>query len=279
MSGASPGRGHPGWGSSPSKAQASRPTLGDNTQASSNGNTNPRVIVKQCKATSQSSTVSKKEESRVNVSKVMEGTAAPVTAKKPEVKLSVSKEMQQSPKPSNSPKESSVSKQRQPGAEKVRQLPSPASGVQLPSPASGVQLPSPASGVQLTPPHRQRRTSLERQRLQENLQQQDTVTGMARSGRTRAQASGSSKSAVEPGASSGTIKSSVVKPKETSVFKNPEPLSKPQKETARAPELQLAEEIPGLVKKMDCVIRMVCRLLITEERKEVTSHNHNADRK
>ncbi|XP_073528944.1 uncharacterized protein [Phyllobates terribilis] len=73
---------------------------------------------------------------------------------------------------------------------------------------------------------------------------------MARSGRTRAQASGSSKSAVEPGASSGTIKSSVVKPKETSVFKNPEPLSKPQKETARAPELQLAEEIPGLVKKM-----------------------------
>ncbi|XP_073523137.1 uncharacterized protein [Phyllobates terribilis] len=143
----------------------------------------------------------------------MEGTAAAVTAKKPEVKLSVSKEVQQSPKPSNSPKESSVSKQRQPGAEK-------------------------------------RRTSLERQTLQENLQQQDTVTGMARSGRTRAQASGSSKSAVEPGASSGTIKSSVVKPKETSVFKNPEPLSKPQKETARAPELQLAEEIPGLVKKM-----------------------------
>ncbi|XP_056394628.1 uncharacterized protein LOC130290689 [Hyla sarda] len=136
---------------------------------------------------------------------------------------------------------------------------------------------SQAAGVQLhSPAQRQRRTSLERQTLQENLQQQEVVSSMTRSGRTRSQAGGKSHNTdksmeVTPGKSVEKYESvckTVPAPdpnvcdrasgdtssQGSSVFTQPERLSRPLqqgKETARAPELQLAEEIPALVRRME----------------------------
>ncbi|XP_073446444.1 uncharacterized protein [Dendrobates tinctorius] len=73
---------------------------------------------------------------------------------------------------------------------------------------------------------------------------------MARSGRTRSQSGGSDKPAVEPASSQGATKPSMVDPHKT-VFKTPVPVVKTKPvDPARAPELQLADEIPGLVRKL-----------------------------
>ncbi|XP_073439484.1 heat shock 70 kDa protein 12B isoform X3 [Dendrobates tinctorius] len=219
MSGASPGRGHPGRGSSPGKAQASRPTLGLASQVYTNGNVNPKATVSPVNAASQSCSSSVKEEKALT--KSLGGKPSPVPAKKQEGKVSVSDGIQQNVKSCSSP----VSKQLLPGAQ-VRSAPA-------------VQITSPAS--------RQRRTSLERQTMQENLQQHGS---MACSGRTRSQSGGSDKPAAEPASSQGATKPSVVDPHKT-VFKTPVPVVKTKPvEPARAPELQLADEIPGLVRKL-----------------------------
>ncbi|XP_073442725.1 uncharacterized protein [Dendrobates tinctorius] len=229
MSGASPGGGHPGRGNSPSKAQASRPTLGSNAQVVSKADASPKVVSDGKKAQNGSSSTSSKKDEAVKVQKVTEQGKAMAVGKKVPVKQSASQGKQSEGQLGEIQKKSTGEKLnggKQPAAQEV---------------------PSPSSGVQLTP-SRQRRTSLERQTLQENLQQKHVVASMAGSGRTRSQSGGSSKSAVEPGAT----KPAVVKVKETSGFKHPGTLLKAgsQEETPCAPELQVAEEIPGLVKRL-----------------------------
>ncbi|XP_056416942.1 uncharacterized protein LOC130358139 [Hyla sarda] len=136
---------------------------------------------------------------------------------------------------------------------------------------------SQAAGVQLhSPAQRQRRTSLERLTLQENLKQQEVVSSMTRSGRTRSQAGGKSHNTdksmeVTPGKyveKYESVYKTVPAPdpnvcdrasgdtssQGSSVFTQRERLSRPlqqDKETTRAPELQLAEEIPALVRRME----------------------------
>ncbi|CAJ0968451.1 unnamed protein product, partial [Ranitomeya imitator] len=83
--------------------------------------------------------------------------------------------------------------------------------------------------------------------IQENLQQHGSV---ALSGRTRSQSGGSDKPAAEPASSRGATKPSVVEPHKT-VFKTPAPVVKGKPvQPAHAPELQIADEIPGLVRKL-----------------------------
>ncbi|XP_073524558.1 uncharacterized protein [Phyllobates terribilis] len=230
MSGASPGRGLPGRVSSPSKAQASRPTLGGNSQALSNVDANPKVTSEEKKAPNGSNSSNKKD-GVLKVSKVKEEGKAVVVCKKVAVKQSASQGKQSEVQLGKIQKESTAGKLnggKQLVGQEVRQIPSPASGVQL-------------------TPSRQRRTSLERQTLQENLQQKHVVTSMAGSGRTRSQSGGSSNSAVEPGAT----KPAVVKPKETSKSKQPESsLKAGSQETPCAPGPQIAEDIPGLVERL-----------------------------
>ncbi|XP_071984434.1 uncharacterized protein [Engystomops pustulosus] len=104
--------------------------------------------------------------------------------------------------------------------------------------AAGAQPPTPAP--------RQRRTSLERQTLQENLQQRDVVSSMSCPGRTR--------SAVKPQTRPAQCAPATATASTSSKPGEPRPetgggLQRPArqlKETTRAPELQMAEEIPAL---------------------------------
>ncbi|XP_073515872.1 uncharacterized protein [Phyllobates terribilis] len=74
---------------------------------------------------------------------------------------------------------------------------------------------------------------------------------MVNSGRTRLQSGVSGKLAAVPESSKVATKTPVVDARDKSVFRVPDPVAKPKSvETQRAPELQLAEEIPGLVRKM-----------------------------
>ncbi|XP_071970863.1 uncharacterized protein [Engystomops pustulosus] len=198
MPGDSPGRGHPGWGDSPGKAQASRPTPGGKSQTISSRDANP--------------TVTSKRESQENVVIVMK--------KEQEEKVSEAAMMEVSPRPGQHGAAHVVSAGRAAGAQP------------------------------LTPAPRQRRTSLERQTLQENLQQKDVVSSMAATGRTRSTAKPLSVPAqCEQASSSATAGRKTGAAKETGAPNPPGAAPRPAqqgKETVRAPELRLAEEIPGL---------------------------------
>ncbi|XP_056384180.1 uncharacterized protein LOC130277528 [Hyla sarda] len=258
MSGASPGRGHPGRGSSPSKAQASRPTLEENSQTLFDGDENPEVDVVHQSPQHGSTTSARMEDKEMDVCKAKKEAAESVCETRVMIQ-SAGQGSQCGEQPKGSQKVSPVRDnksaiQGHDGAQEVRG-----------SQAAGVQLHSPAQ--------RQRRTSLERQTLQENLQQQEVVSSMTRSGRTRSQAGGKSQNTAEgsmgvtPGKfveKSLSVCKTVPAPDSDlasadtsshgSVFIQPESLSRPHqqgKETTRAPELQLAEEIPALVRRME----------------------------
>ncbi|XP_075684391.1 uncharacterized protein LOC142652620 [Rhinoderma darwinii] len=218
MSGDSPGRGHPGRGLSPRKAQASRPLLGENSQALSNVDTSPKVNVEHCNTQDGSTSGTRKEDEECKVSK------ANVAAVR-----------------STCESEALVGQ-------------------------STLQAP----GVQLTPPaSRQRRTSLERL----TLQQSEWVASVACSGRTRSSSSKNIEKSVEakPARNTQGVSTTVTSLGEcdpagcetsgagtvnlegSAAFRQPEILhqqSPQSKETERAPELQLAEEIPALVRRM-----------------------------
>ncbi|KAM3934887.1 uncharacterized protein RB166_002289 [Leptodactylus fuscus] len=286
MSGDSPGWGHPGRGSSPTKAQASRPTLGENSQAPSNGDVNPKVNAEK-KNLQNVSNVGVKKIGGEDSGLKNEVPAASVSQKSL-VRQPVSPAMQR------------------PGQHGDSKMVTPVANLRVSKPSQQCaqevrQSPAHPPGAQLTPPaHRQRRTSLDRQTLQENLQQHHVVSSMACAGRTRSQAAGGSSrnvtkpadaAQVKPAGKSPDVSRTVCNPNrgncnpasaqtaghkpgaavkpamgkpatpqpqvkgtllapETATPCRPQP-QPPVKETPLAPELQLAHQIPALVSKME----------------------------